>query len=360
MAEPRSVALVVDQLRTAPTSGIATYTRGLLQGLRALDDGPRITLVAGRAGDGPDPLLEWGRPVRASRLPSRLLYRAWRAGLAGGAAGGAAVVHATSLLMPPTRRPLAVTVHDLAFREVPEAFPRRGRRWHEAALRRALREADALVSPSERTATLLEAAGAPPDRVTVIEEGCDHLPVADADGAVAHLRSLGVTTPYLLTVSTIEPRKNLPRLVEAFQRARDRLPEPWPLVVVGPIGWGPALHPTPGVVLAGVVGDAVLAGLYAGARCLAYVPLVEGWGLPPVEAMGACTPVVASPMPSTGGAALEVDPMDLDAIAEGLVVAAGDEPRRSALVTAGLLRAGELTWAAAARRHVALWEKLAA
>lgn len=359
MAERRPVAIVVDQLRTNPASGIATYTRGLLQGLRALDDPPDAILVASRPHAGADPAAAYGWPVRSSRLPSRVMTKLWDAGVGAGVVDGAAVVHATSLVVPPTDRPLAVTVHDLAFREVPDAFPRRGRRWHEAAFRRAVRRATAVVSPSERTAAELRAAGVPPDRIEVIEEGCDHLPVADADGATALLRSLGVTTPYLLTVSTIEPRKNLPRLIEAFHRVRDRLPEPWPLVVVGPLGWGPALHPTPGVVLAGVVDDAVLAGLYAGARCLAYVPLLEGWGLPPVEAMAACTPVVASPMPSTGGAALEVDPADVDAIGAGLVAAAGDEPRRSALVTAGLLRAGELTWEGAARRHAALWAKLA-
>jgi len=257
-----------------------------------------------------------------------------------------------------------VTIHDLAWREVPDAFPPRGRRWHEAAFARTLLRADALVTPSERTAELVRRAAeqvgpAAETRVVVIEEGADHLPTADTTGAGAVLRSIGVTTPYLLTVSTLEPRKNLHRLMEAYGLAREQLPEPWPLVVVGPQGWGGTLHPSPGVKLAGVVSDAVLAGLYAGARCLVYVPVVEGWGLPPVEAMGACLPVVASPMPSTAGAALEVDPLDASAIADAMAVAAGDDRRRSALVTAGLLRFGELTWEAAARRHVELWAGVA-
>ena len=75
--------------------------------------------------------------------------------------------------------------------------------------------------------------------------------------------------------------------------------------------------------------------------------------------MYACAPVVASPMPSTGGAALEVDPRDTDAIADALVTVAGQEGVRSQLVTAGVLRSAELTWDAAARRHVGLWEELA-
>jgi glycosyltransferase involved in cell wall biosynthesis len=356
-AGPAPVVIVADQLRQHPTSGIATYTRGLLRGLQALDVAPTIELAASRAPAGPDPLSAWGWPVRSSELPGRVLMKLWNRGVGGRLVAGAATVHATSMAAPPSRRaPLTMTVHDLAFRELPETFPEGGRRWHEAALRRALRQASVLIAPGERTAGLLRDMGA--RRVVVIPEGGDHLPVADTDGAAALLASLGVTTPYVLSVSTLEPRKNLVRLVEAYHLARDRFPEPWPLVVVGPQGWGAALQPVPGVKLAGVVTDPVLAGLYAGARCFAYVPLLEGWGLPPVEAMASCTPVVASAMPSTGGAALEVDPLDVEAIADALAVAAGDERRRSELVTGGLLRAGELTWEATARMHVAVWSEL--
>jgi len=354
------VTIVADQVRQRPASGIATYTRGLLQGLDAMgDEAPAVTLVASRPSS-PDPLARWGDRVRSSVLPGPLLMRWWDLGRGAGLVAGAGVVHAASMAAPPARgAALVVTVHDLAWREVADTFPARGRRWHEAAFARALLHADALVTPSERTAELVRHAGAADSRVVVIEEGADHLPMADRDAAATLLRSIGVSTPYLLTVSTIEPRKNLPRLIEAYGLARDRLPEPWPLVVVGPEGWGGALRPSPGVKLAGVVSDPVLAGLYAGARCLVYVPLVEGWGLPPVEAMGACLPVVASPMPSTGGAVLEVDPGDTEAIADAVAVAAGDDRRRSELVTAGLLRFGELSWEAAARRHVELWASVA-
>lgn len=359
MAEP-AVSILADQLRSRPTSGIATYTRGLLQGLRAMgDDAPSIRLLASRSGGGADPLRAWGWPVRSSPLPAPLLTRAWDRGWAGRLARGGGVLHATSLAAPyPPGVPVVVTVHDLAWREVPGAFPDRGRRWHEAAFARCLTGAALVVTPSERTAALVREAGMAPDRVVAVDEGADHLPAADGPATAALLASLGVPGPFLLTVSTIEPRKNLDRLLAAYAQVRDRLPEPWPLVVVGPHGWGDTLAPTPGVKLAGRVDDPVLAGLYARARCLAYVPLVEGWGLPPAEAMAACTPVVASPMPSTAGAALEVDPTDVEAIGAALIAAAGDEARRSQLVTAGLLRARELTWQRCAREHAQLWDSL--
>jgi glycosyltransferase involved in cell wall biosynthesis len=216
-----------------------------------------------------------------------------------------------------------------------------------------------LVTPSEPTAAALVSMGVSPDRVAVIEEGCDHLPPPDAVGARHVLSTLGVDGPYLLTVSTLEPRKNLARLMAAYRLVRPRLPEPWPLVVVGPAGWGAALAPEPGTALAGKVPDAVLAALYAGARCVAYVPLVEGFGLPAVEAMRAGVPVVASSMPSTGGAAREVDPIDVESIADAVLVAAVDEAERSALVESGRARAATLRWETAARRHIEVWAQVA-
>ena len=352
--------LVAEQLRRRVPGGIGTYVRGLATGLATVPDGPDVTLWASaHRGSGDDPLASLGR-VHTSPLPGPLLTRAWDAGLAR-APMGFDVLHATSLAVPSGRgTPTTVLVHDLAFRHVPEAYPRRGRRWHEAALRRAIGRGRVLIAPSAATADDLLAAGAPAERVRVLTDpyGCDHLPPADADGAAALLQRLRVDGEYLLTVSTLEPRKNLRRLLAAYRAARPRLPEPWPLVVVGPAGWGEALAPEAGVVLAGMVPAPVLAGLYGRARLVAYVPLLEGFGLPAVEAMYACAPVVASPMPSTGGAAFDVDPSDTDAIADALVQVAGQEGVRSQLVTAGVLRSSELTWEAAARRHVELWSEL--
>jgi len=372
------VVLVAEQLRRPVPGGIGTYVRGLTKGLAAMGpDGPDVALWASRAPRGaPDPLAELG-PVIASPLPAPLLVRAWDAGWAGlggwpgsggrvMAGGRADVVHAPSFAVPPRREaPVAVTVHDLAWRQVPDAFPTRGRRWHEAALARALDRASLFVVPSRATADALVAAGARVPTVEVVDEGSDHLPHPDHVAADAVLAGLGVTTPFLLSVGTLEPRKNLPRLLAAYRAARPRLPEPWPLVVVGPPGWGGRSAPATdgddeGVMATGWVDDAVLASLYGRARVVAYVPLLEGFGLPALEAMAAGTPVVASPMPSLGGAALEVDPGDIASIADGLVVAATDDAVRATLVGAGRRRAASLTWEAAARAHVELWRSLGA
>jgi glycosyltransferase involved in cell wall biosynthesis len=350
-ARPDGVVVIAEQLRRQVPGGIGTYVRGLLTGL---DKEANVTLVASR-GPRTDPLAQLGFPVHTSVLPGPLLTRVWDRGLGCGVPP-TRLVHGTSLATPyPRDAKITVMVHDLAWREVPDAFPSRGRRWHEAALARCVKHASVVIAPSERTASMIEGARA----VEIIPEGCDHLPPADQAGADRLLKALDITTPFVLSVSTLEPRKNLARLLTAYERAGPDFPEPWPLLVVGPTGWGPTLAPTASAKLAGHVTDAVLAALYAAARCVVYVPLVEGWGLPAVEAMAACTPVVASPMPSTAGAALEVDPRSEEAIAAGIVVAASDERERSRLVTAGLLRAGELTWANCAARHVEVWEQVA-
>ena len=377
-----SVAVVAEQLRRRVPGGIGTYVTCLVRGLAGLPAPPRVTLIAGRLGRPGGVSEQIGSGLRIPAfgppLPTELVTRLWDRGLLSAGAVGrrADVVHATSMAIPPLesavrrhlptrrRRPiLTAMVHDLAWRRFPESVPARGRRWHEDGLRRLAREAAAVVVPSEQTADELGSASAGFDtsRIVVIPEGADGLPAPDAVAAAAFLRRLDVDGPYLLTVSTLEPRKNLERLVAAYAAIRSSLPEPWPLVVVGPPGWGPALAPAPGVVLAGRADEAVLSALYASARVVAYVPLAEGFGLPAVEAMSAGAPlVVSSGVPSATPAVTGVDPFDVDAIAGALFRAGTDEAWRAELVAAGRQHAAGLSWEETAGRHLAWWTSLRA
>lgn len=360
------VSVVAEQLRREVPGGIGTYIQGLAQGLRSLGpDAPAYQLWASRlARRATDPLDILG-PSKLSPLPPWALLRAWGLGMAG-PGDQVDVVHATSFAVPPRgRTPLSVMVHDLAWRRHPEAYPARGARWHEKALHRALRRADRFVVPSELTAQDLVAAGADAGRVRVVPEGCDHLPPADHAAASALLEGRGIKGGYLLTVSTLEPRKNLHRLIEAYRRVRPSLPEPWPLVVVGPVGWDGTGSPEPitrisgeDVIFAGPAPSAALNALYERARLVAYVPLWEGFGLPPVEAMRAGTPVVSSAVPSTEDAAFEVEANDTDSISNGLLEVATDDALRQDLVVAGRRRASQLTWQRAAREHVEIWASI--
>jgi hypothetical protein len=146
--------MMVEQLRRPASGGIGTYIRGLLQGLEDLgaSEQPDVTLVASRSTSDqrrPDPLTGLGYAVRAYPVPGPLLTRAWDSGLLRGSRGFD-VVQATSLsTLEPGRAALVTTVHDLLWRRVPEAYPARGRMWHEAALRRALRRSDRFIVPAD-------------------------------------------------------------------------------------------------------------------------------------------------------------------------------------------------------------------
>jgi alpha-1,3-rhamnosyl/mannosyltransferase len=285
---------------------------------------------------------------------------------------GFTVVHSVSLAAPTLRHAshsrLVVTVHDLAWRRHPEATTRRGRRWHEAALRRARDGGADLVVPSRLVGADLAASGVDDARITVVRGGTDHLAPPDEDATRALLQRVGVRDGYLLTVGTLEPRKNLERLVRAFRLARPQLSERWPLVIVGPTGWGRAALPpeTDGVVFTGSVPDAVLSGLYRRARAFAYVPLTEGYGLPPLEAMRMGTPVVvSSEVPSVHDLgepdpppARIVDPLDVDDMAAGLVAVLTDDTLRDDLAARGASFAATRTWQAAAGAHLRLWRRL--
>ncbi len=379
-----SVLLAVEQLRRPVPGGIGTYTTGLLQGLVQLgvnghnadnedkgEDkgaGLAVTLLASRPGKRTGRRMEEGDPLSALTfplithpLPSRLLAWLWVSGMAG-VAPGFDVVHSVSLAAPPCRfAPEVITVHDLAWKELPTAFPWIGRRWHELALRRALRDARAFVTPSSRTASQLMKAGAPAQRIEVIEEGCDHLPPPDLGAADRLLREIGVGSPFILSVSTLEPRKNLSTLIRAYARARERIPGIWPLIIVGPQGWkssGIKAGRQPGVNFIGRIDAQLLSGLYHRAGMFVYIPLLEGFGLPPLEAMQAGVPVLASSIPSTGSAALEVDPTDPTAVEEGLIMMFSSEEVRNDLTARGYRRVSSLTWERTALHHMELWKSL--
>jgi glycosyltransferase involved in cell wall biosynthesis len=375
---PAQILLVVEQLRRRVPGGSGTYIEGVLNGLgrlwasdptgdptgdpigdRVADLG--VTLYASRAAKRvkPDQLVRFGFPVLTAPVPGSVLTRAWDSGLAR-VPGGFSIVHGCSLAVPREKGiRTIVTVHDLAWRLIPEAYPRHGRKWHEMAFVRSVEAGDEFVVPSESVAAGVRSAGVDEEKVVLIEPGSDHLPDPEASSysAAQMLERAGVDGRYVLSVGTLEPRKNLSGLIDAFGKVRGSLPGKWSLVVVGPEGWGPGVEAREGVVLLGSVSPGDLSALYAKAAMLAYVPFIEGYGLPPLEAMRVGTPVVSSMVPSIGEAAFVVDPGSCDSIAGGLLAVATDVDLRERLVRLGRDRAGALTWENCAAAHVNLWRQ---
>jgi glycosyltransferase involved in cell wall biosynthesis len=258
---------------------------------------------------------------------------------------------------PPRRRrdapPAVMVVHDLAFRVRPREVPWQQRVYMGGIMPAALRRAAHVVTPSEATRRdLLEQYAVPglPDRVSVVPEGWSLGHVEP--GALPE----GVEPGFLLAVGTIEPRKNYPRLLAAYRLLRERGGAP-PLVVVGRVGWayGSALdelRAEPGVRLLTNVDDRTLRALYRAAAALALPSVYEGFGLPLLEAMAEGLPALAAnagALPELAGdAALLVDPLDVEAIADGLGRVLADTELRSCLAERGRRRAAGYTWSGAA------------
>lgn len=353
-----TVVITADQLRHPVPGGIGVYVKGLLQGLGALGTHPTVVLSRGPALA--DALSMIGRErVMTSALPRRALSLAWDNGwpLPRPAREGVALVHATSLSTPGpgfqrNRLPLSVFIHDVSFLRFPEAYPARGLRWHRAALTRARQRANVVLVPSVTIRDQLVDIGFDAELISVTGEGADHLPL------VARTNEGG----YFLSVGTHQPRKNLRRLILSYARIRTRLPEMWPLKIVGPAGWGDVeMEPTEGVEWLGSVSDQSLAALYAEARVFAYVPLDEGFGLPVVEAQRAGVPVVASQAtPSAAmnpNSCLLVSAQDVEQISDGLFRAATDDVWRNTTVAHATETVRTHSWSLCAEKHLEAWSK---
>jgi glycosyltransferase involved in cell wall biosynthesis len=238
--------------------------------------------------------------------------------------------------------PVVVTLHDLAVLRHPKTFNRWTRHYSRFLLPRIVEAATRVIAVSSFTAgEAVELLGLDEAKVRVVPHGVE--PPFEPEGQEA-------AGEYALAVGTVEPRKNLPRAVEAAQRAGIELR------VVGPEGWGDV-----GVQSLGFVSDEVLAALYRGAQCLVFPSLYEGFGLPVLEAMACGTPVVTGNFGATaevaGDAAVLVDPYDVDGIAVGIQEA---RRRRDELHAKGLERVRGFTWDEAARRTLEVYREAAA
>jgi glycosyltransferase involved in cell wall biosynthesis len=284
-------------------------------------------------------------PVRALPLPRVALYDAWqqlRLPRVERATGPVDVVHATAHVASASRAPWVATVHDLHFLHEPGHFTRRGVRVFTRFLDLVRSEARLVVCPSRATEADCEAAGIEPDRVRVVPWASSSAP-ASAPAVERVRRVHALQRPYVLFAGTIEPRKNLTRLLEAYDRLG---PVDAELVLVGPEGWGGL--DTGSARRLGFLPRGELDALYAGAAAVCYPSLREGFGLPVLEAMAQGAPVVTSSTTSTaevaGDTGLLVDPYDVDAIAGALQRLLADPDLARRMGDAARQRAATFTW----------------
>jgi glycosyltransferase involved in cell wall biosynthesis len=310
-----------------------------------------------------DPNVEVPQPGFSARLQRRI-----REALGVGATlealiGPVDVFHGTNFLLahPVERAKRVVSIHDLTVVLFPQWHPAKRLRAMHVGLRAAAEAADRIIAVSHSTKNdIVEHLGVDPDRVAIVPLAVDPsfrpLPRDDIDKALGPLGL--VHGSYLLFLGTIEPRKNLGRLLDAVIAAG---PDVGPLVLAGAAGWGnEALRPRIAalvrqgrVLVLGYVPETLKARLLGGARALVYPSLYEGFGLPPLEAMACGTPVITSDVSSlpevVGDAALRVNPLDVDNIASAIKNLWHDAALRSDLRARGLARAQTFTWEVTAR-----------
>ena len=355
-------------LETPRRSGVGNYTAQLLSALTARNDDRRYALLASRTLNGhtlPNTLCRIG-----PTFPNRSVWMQW------------VLPHVLDRLQPqlchftnsiaPLKAPcpIVLTLHDMSLFLHANMHPLKSLLVARPIVPIAARRAAAIITVSQHAKQdIVNVLRVPPDKVHVVyEAAAPQYRIIDDECELDRVRrKYDLHQPFVLYVGTIEPRKNLSRLVQAFARARR---SPTQLVLVGQLGWKyaallkqiDALQLGTAVRLIGYVPDDDLPALYSLARVFAFPSIYEGFGLPIVEAMACGTPVLTSNQSSMielgDGAAQLVDPFSVKAIADGLRQMLSDATLRAELRCAGFERAAQFSWTRAAEETVKVYEQI--
>lgn len=357
------------QSALAQRAGVGRYTRELALHLAATarpgDDLSLFYFDFKRRGCDFTPP---GTSTRAvTWLPGRIVQKAWKTihqPPFNWFAGAADVYHFPNFIRPPLSHGRSVTtIHDAAFLRFPDTIEVRNYHYLTRCIRQTVDRSDAIICVSAFTARELEELlGVPADRLRAIPSGLSpHHRRASDDAIAATRHRLHLDRPYLLSVGTLEPRKNYPFLIDVFER----LPFDGDLVIAGMKGWKTdgiferrdASPKRERIRLLEYVDEADLAPLYSGADLFVLPSIYEGFGFPPLEAMQCGTPVAAAATGSLpevlGDAALLIDHFHLDGWIEALTSLLGDTNRRADLVARGTQQVTRYTWENTAR---ATWD----
>ncbi len=355
-------------------AGIGRYARGLVRALAQLDrENEYLLLVAGR------PKEECTFPVnfRLRYLPLSphrvtILWQRLRLPLPADLfTGPLDLFHSPDFVLPPLCRGKSIlTIHDLSFLRYPEGADPRLRWYLTQAVPRSIGQADLLLADSQNTKSdLIELLGVEEGRVEVLYPGVEERFHPLNEGSLASVKArYSLDFPFILTVGTLEPRKNHVGLLQAYSLLKGR--HPHRLVIAGGKGWLyegifqeiERLSLEERVLFLGYVPEEDLPALYNLADLFVFPSLYEGFGLPPLEAMACGTPVVVSALSSlpevVGDGALLVPPQDIEALAEAMEKGLSDLSLRRELRGKGLEQAKRFSWSEAAKRLLAIYKRV--
>ncbi len=349
-------------------AGVGRLVRNQVLALAELDHENDYRLVYARPNRGSEPQFPLAQNFARHEMGIRerwltiLWHRAKLPLPADWFSGPVDVYHSPDFVLPPLRHARGVlTVHDLAFLMRPECADEHLRSYLEEVVPRSVQRADFIIADSENTRNdLVVLLGVKPSSVAVVPGGVEDrfMPVTDPQLLTRAREKLGVgSDPFILAIGMLEPRKNLNRLMDAFADLKQRgsVPGSLKLVLAGGKGWlfdgiyehHAASSVRDDILLPGYVPDELLPAIYSAAEVLAFPSLYEGFGLPILEAMACGTPVVASRascLPEVAeGAALLIDPTNVDGLTVSLELALADPAVRAQLIEQGRERAGKYT-----------------
>ncbi len=286
------------------------------------------------------------------------------------------LLHAPNYIPPKHKGPTVITVHDLSHLRHPETHPKERIDWLNQSLPKAIAQAAKIISVSEFTKQELLDLGlvADPDKIAVCYNGLDASFCPRADGEIAaELHNWGLQRGrYILSVATLEPRKNMERLLEAYEALPEHLAREYPLVLIGAAGWKNSslrqriarIKPPRQVITTGYLDRTPMQHLLSGAGVFAYLSFYEGFGLPVAEAMASGTPVLTANTGAlrevAGDGAHLVDPHDVQDIRAGMTLLLEDLAVADRYRSAGLTRASEFSWQRCARETVAVYREVMA
>jgi alpha-1,3-rhamnosyl/mannosyltransferase len=369
---PRHPAIGIDA-RKLKDFGIGSYIRNLLEAISRRPEAERyrFRIYARRADRDSMPQLAANFEIVDEDSPgysfaelTGFAFRLFRDRLD--------LFHATHYVLPPLRSRAVVTIHDIIHLLYPQFLPNRAALFYaRVMIRRALSRADRIITVSYNSKRdLVDYFGISPSRVEVIYNGVSarFRPDLPEEEHARVASKYGLSRPYLLFLGGERPHKNVQNVVRAFAEARRSRPDlPHVLVLAGPMPKNSAridaliaaLDVGSALVRPGRIAEEDLPGLFAGADALLYPTLYEGFGLPVVESMACGTPVLTSSTSAlqeiAGGYAYLVDPLDVDAIARGIIALTTDPKVRADFIELGRKRALDFSWDKAAERTLEVY-----
>lgn len=270
------------------------------------------------------------------------------------------LIHTSDWTEPPSTLPKVTTVHDLIPFKFPQTTTDTIRQTHRKRLAWVARESAAIIAVSRSTKKdLIDLLKIPEEKITVIYEGVEERYTPQPPSIIDTVkRRYGLTGDYIFSLSTLEPRKNQQRLIQAYSKIKSRYPD-LQLVIGGKTGWGEEIKPVDGVLMPGFIPDADLPALYSGCSAFVLPSLYEGFGLSPLQAMACGAPTVVSKVSSlpevVGKAGVLVDPEKVGSISAGIIKAIKNQ---ADLKAKSLKRAQQFTWQETAQKTHQLYQQV--